>query len=218
MLFENIVSAVVTQGGFDTASGDVSTATVQGWVNEVYKEVVAESKWMTAVETLAVTVAGQAAYDLPNSVVDVLGLALADSSGNPGDWEPVALEDLWALQRGRLALSGSGGVFAQTAKADSTKQIQLFPVPTVNGAAITAMVALVPADLVNGSTPAFGDDLDGRLIDAATGLGLSRVENRPDLAESGDKRKQEMKDLLVRRRNSRAGSGNTRMRIQGVDF
>ncbi|WCB94493.1 hypothetical protein DSM104299_03230 [Baekduia alba] len=218
MLFEDIVNAVVTQGGFDTASDDVSTATVQGWVNEVYKEVVAESKWMMAVETLAVTVAGTAAYDLPDTVVDVLGLALADSSGNPGDWQPVGLEDLWALQRGDLGLRGSGGVFAQTAKADSTKQIQLFPAPTTSGALITAMVALVPADLVNGVTPAVPADVHGRLIDAAIALALLRIEKRPDLAQPLDARKQEIKDILVRRRNSRAGSGSTRIRVQGIDF
>lgn len=218
MLFEDIVTAVQVQGGFDSSAADVSTAVVQGWINEVYREVVAESRWMTAVETLATTVAGTAAYDLPDSVVDVLQLALADSSGSPGDWQPVGLEDLWALQRGDLALRGCGGVFAQTAKADSTKQIQLFPVPTVGGALITAMVALVPSDLVNGVTPAIPADLHGRLIDAAIGLALLRIEKRPDLAQPLDARKQEMKDLLVRRRNSRAGSGSTRIRVQGYDF
>lgn len=218
MLFEDIVTAVTTQGGFDTASDDVSSATVQGWVNEVYREVVAESRWMMAVETLAVTVAGTAAYDLPDTVVDVLGLALADSSGNPGDWQPCTLEDLWGLQRGTLCLSGSGGVFAQTAKADGTKQVQLFPVPTTSGAVITAQVALVPADLVNGVTPAIPVDLHGRLIDAAIALALLRLEKRPDLAQPLDARKQEIKDNLVRRRNSRMGSGGTRIRVAGYDF
>lgn len=215
MLFDDIVTAVQVQGGFDISAADVSTATLQGWVNEVYKEVVAESRWMTAVETLAVTVAGQAAYDLPDSVVDVLGLSLADSSGNPGDWQPVSLEDLWALQRGDLGLSGSGGVYGQTAKADSTKQVQLFPAPTTSGAAITALVALVPVDLVNGKTPAIPEDLHGRLVDAAIALGLLRVEKRPDLSQPLDARKQEIKDNLVRRRNSRVGSGGTRIRVPG---
>lgn len=218
MLFEDIVTAVVTQGGFDSSAADTSTSIVQGWVNEVYKDVVADAQWMMALETLATTVAGQAAYSLPDNVADVRSLSLPDEQGNPGDWQPKSIEDLWGLVRGSSRLVGSGGVFAATAASDGTKQIQLYPVPTTTGVAITGLVALIPPDLVNGRTPAIPEDLHGRLIDATIALALLRVEKRPDLAQPFDARKQELRDALIRRKNSRMGSTPTRMQLEFVDF
>jgi hypothetical protein len=217
VLFEDIVSAVVGQGGFDTSAADVSTSTVQGWVNEVYKEVVAESQWLMALQTLATTVAGQNAYDLPETVADVRSLTIADSDG-PGDWQPKSLEDIWGLQRGRLGLVGSGGVFALSATSSGTKQIVLFPAPTVSGTAIQALVALIPGDMVNGNTPAIPADMHGRLIDGAIALGLLRLENRPDLAQGLEQRKDAMKAMLGRRKNSRLGSTPTRIAVEKYDF
>jgi hypothetical protein len=218
MLFEDIVSAVTVQGGFDTTSSDTSSTIVGSLVNEVYKEVVSESQWMMAVESLATTVAGQATYALPENIADVSALELVDGNGNPGDWQPRSLTDIWGLQRGTMRLAGSGGVFAQTAAADGTKQIQLYPVPTTAGVAITALVALIPPDLVNGTSPAIPVDTHGRLLDATIALALMRIENRPDLAQSFEARKQELKQLLQRRKNSRMGSQSTRIQVYGYDF
>lgn len=215
MLFEDLVAAVKGQaaGGLD-----VTDAVAGGWVNEAHKEVVAESGWMMAVETLATTVAGQAAYDVPDNIADVRSIMITDATGLPADWQPKSLEDIWGLQRGVVRLVGSGGVFAATAKADGTKQVQLFPVPSTSGVAITALVSLIPVDLVNGMQPVIPVDMHGKLLDAAIALGLLRVENRPDLAQAFDARKEQLKDLLRRRKNSRMGSTPTRMQVEGHDF
>jgi hypothetical protein len=216
--FDTIVGKVVAEGGFDTTSADVSTATVQGWVNEVYKSAVAESQWLMAQVTLASTVASQALYDLADNIADIRSLYLADDSGDPGDWSARSVEDLWGLQRGSLALSGSGGVFAITADASGAKKVQLWPVPTATGAPITALVALIPADLASGDTPAIPADTHGKLVDAAIGLGLFRVENRSDLSAAFEQRRDVLVQQLQRRKNSRAGSTPTRIQVENYDF
>jgi hypothetical protein len=218
VLFEDIVSAVSVQGGFDSAAVDVSSTVVGSLVNEAYKEVVAETRWMMAVETLATTVAGTAAYDLPENVADVQAITIPNSTGDPGEWQPKTLTDLWGLKRGTLRLRGSGGVFAATAKADGTKQFELYPVPTQSGLVVTGLVALIPTDMVNGVSPAIPVDMHGKLVDAAIGLVMQRVENRPDLAAPFEQRKETLKALLMARKNSRMGSEPTRMMLEGYDF
>jgi hypothetical protein len=214
MLFEAIVAGVKSEGGLD-----VSDAIAGGWVNEAYKEVVADSKWMMAVESLATTVAAQAAYTLPENIADVVAVTIDTGDGSgPGDWQPKALTDLWALKRGARRLRGSGGVFASTATSAGVKQVELYPAPTTTGLNITALVALIPNDLVNGDSPAIPVDMHGRLKDAAIALGMLRNENRPDLAAGFEARKTELVGKLQRRANSRMGSEPTRIQIEGVDF
>jgi hypothetical protein len=209
-----IVADVKAQGGFD-----VDDATIYGLLNEVHKEVVGAAKWLEAIESLGATVAGVATYDLADSIVDVASINIDPGDGTgPGDWRRVGVREIWDLQGGRSFLRGAGGVFSPYFKADGTKQLALYPVPTLAGLAITGLVALIPSDLVAGQSPVIPEDMHARLKDGVISLGLMRLENRNDLAASFEQRKDAMAGELARRKNSRVGSEPTRMLVEGYDF
>jgi|SRR4051794_9291087 len=214
MLFESLISLVKVQGGFD-----VDDATAGGWVNEVHKEVVAAAQWMQAEESLGTTVAGQAEYDLAANIVDVVAISIDPGDGSgPGEWKLVGQREIWDLRGSRLWLRGSGGVFAPWFTSAAGKQIALYPAPSQSGLQIMALAALIPPDLTTGSTPVIPEDMHSKLADGAVSLGLLRIEERPDLAQTFEDRKDAMITQLMRRKNSRIGSEPTRIKMQFVDF
>src|SRR3982751_6313077 len=63
--YDELVAAVKAEGGFDVAD-----AIAGGWLNENHQKAVAEAQWLMRTLELGPTVAGVAAYALPDDVVD----------------------------------------------------------------------------------------------------------------------------------------------------
>lgn len=219
MLFEAIVSGVKSQGGFD-----VDDAMVGGWVNEMHRTAVASSKWLMQTYLLGPTVAGQAAYVLPASIVEVDGLFIEGPEG-VAEYSRVGTVDLWDLKAGNASLEGRGaGVFAPnfaaagTVLAGGTKQIELYPAPDATGLNISVLAAMEPADLVTGDSPIIPLDLHGDLLDGAISLGMGRIDERLDSAAVYGQKFAAMVAELTRRATRRVGSGPQRLRLYGADW
>jgi hypothetical protein len=208
--FDEIVTGVLQQGGFS-----VTTAEAGGWVNEVHKRAVAESQYVKREYSIGNTVVDQAAYDLPAVVIDLAKLYLA--AENTGRWERVSIDDMWELRAGRASLSGSGGVFAPKFKTDDTPQVELYPPPETAGIAIMVLAAVAPVTMTTGMSPVIPEDMHGDLLDGAIALGLLRRDERSDAAAAFEAKVERMIAKLTRRKNSRIGSGPSRIRVVGYD-
>jgi hypothetical protein len=211
--FDQIVDGVRDEGGFDVARSQI-----EGWVNEVHKKAVADSRWLMRRLTVATTVADQGDYAVPDGVVEIDGLYLADEQGAPADWQRITEMEMWNVLAGRAQVAGSGGVFAPSHGAADQKQITLFPAPEVTGREIVALASMLPATMVAGSVPVIPEDMHGDLKDGAIALGLLRMDERADSAVVFDQRFERMIAKLGRRKNSRIGSRTARLRVFGHDW
>lgn len=212
--FDDIVDGVLEEGGFPASDRSLA----EGWVNEVHRRAVADAEWLKRKLTIAVTVVGQADYDVPAGVVDIVGIYLADADGKPGDWQRVSETAMWDIQAGRVQVAGSGGVFAPAYGPNDEKRITLYPAPDTAGQSIVALAAMSPVAMVAGATPVVPEDMHGDLKDGAIALGLLRMDERSDSAAVFDARFERMVAKLRRRRISRIGSRTSRVRVFGHDF
>lgn len=213
MTFDELVAAVLSQGGFA-----VSSSVAGGWVNAKHREAVADAQWMQQSLSLGVTVADQGTYAIPDGVVDIVGLYLADEQGNPGAWSRITPTDLWDVKAGRRGLVGSGGVFAPAFGEAGEKLVELWPAPIADGAEINTLAAMLPPPMASGMSPVIPEDMHEALVDGAIGLGLLRMDERADSAASFEANFQRMVAKLRRRKTSRVGSGVSRMRAYGYDW
>lgn len=195
----------------------MSVAMRGGWANEVHRKAVAESQWQMESLSLGVTVVGVAELDVPERVVDVVGIYLDDGSG-PAHYSRISTTELWELKGGRRGLRGEGGVFAPAFGSAGERRVELYPAPVQAGVEVVALAAVVPATMVSGMSPVIPEDMHGDLKDGAIALGLLRVDERPDSAALFEQRFQTMVAKLRRRKNSRIGSGTARMRVKGHDW
>jgi hypothetical protein len=213
MTFDDCVTAVLEQGGFD-----VTRSVAGGWVNEVHRKAVAEAEWQTRSLSLGETVAEQATYAIPDRVVDIVGLYLVSEDGTPGDWRRISTTEMWDVKAGRLRVIREGGVFAPAFGDADEKLVELYPAPEQSGVQITALAAMVPAALSSGASPVIPEDMHGDLVDGAIALGLLRMDERADSAQVFEARFERMVAKLRRRKNSRVGSQPSRMRVFGYDW
>lgn len=213
MTFDELLAAVKAEGGFDV--GDLI---VGGWINETHQKAAAESQWLMRTLELGPTIAGVAAYALPDDVVDLVGLFLQDATKPPLPYSRVSTEQLWSLKAGSAGLTGSGGVFAPQFDASAVEQVELYPAPASAGVGISALAAMIPALMVTGGSPVIPADMHGDLKDGAIALGLLRIDERPDSAALFDARFAAMVAKLRRRKKSRVGSQTARMLVWGSDW
>jgi hypothetical protein len=214
--FDDITLRVRTQGGFDTSTSNIAVADVQGWIQERYKALVAESRWRKAEITIGTAVSGDPTYLLPTTVVDLEGLAIA---GVP--YDPVGVDQLWRLRNNQLALErGSNGVFGLEPLADGTQQVSLYPTPgsDQNGQAIIGLAALFPDPLVSGASPIVPDDSHEALVWGAIATGLATIEERLDSAGYFETQFATAIEKLKRRTNSRVNTGPTQILIKGFHW
>lgn len=213
MDFDELVDGVLQEGGFD-----VSRGVAGGWLNEMQKTAVADSEWLKTKLQLATTSPGQAEYDIPGNVAQIMDLYLAGASGAPGDWQRVSTTQMWEIQGGRQALRGMGGVFAPTFGSVGEQRIELYPAPVEGGVPIVALVALIPPSMDSGNVPVIPEDMHGDLKDGAIALGLLRIDERADSAASYEAKFQRMKQNLAKRAVKRVSGGASRMRVAGYDW
>lgn len=206
MLASEMVTAIRSQGGFDTTSSQTTDAVLLSWVNAKYAEMVADAKWSRAVLELGPTVAGTSQYLIPDRVTDIRTLRV----GGSRPWSLANLEGLWDLQAAVSTLdSGVPGVFVANWQADGDAVVELSPTPTTDGLAIEAQCSVLPDDLttVPDTTPKVPADVHQAIVDGAIGLGLGRVYERHDAAVPYEQNFQDAIQKLMRRSKSRVGSG-----------
>lgn len=212
-----LIDAIIAEGGLD-----VSRTQALQWLNDRYREMVARSKWRMAELQLFTTVAGQAGYNLADDVIDVDSLLVADPADSTGyaPYSRVSARDIFALRNGQSRMRGRGGVFAPQFSATGTQQLQLYPVPTVGGLVVTALVALQPGALADttASVPIVPEDYHPSLRDAAVAVGLRLFEERLDLAVAHEQAFENKIEELRRRKNSRIGSGPSQMAVAGFHY
>lgn len=214
MLVSEMISRIRNEGGFDSTATNSDDSSILGWINEVYREMVTEAKWLKAVRTLTPIDAGGSTYAIPTDVSDVRSVRIA---GSGTEYALVNLEDLWSLKSSAALISPSfagGGAFTANYEADTDPYIELWP--ETGGSSIEALVSVIPSALGTGDTPKVPDDLQSALLEGAIGIGLDRVYSRPDLAAPKRAAFGEAKQKLSRRANSRIGSGPRQARIYGV--
>lgn len=215
MLTSEIVTKVTVEGGFDTSAADTSAAVILGWINEAYRQMVADAEWLRAERNLGNTVANQDLYSLADDIVQVSRVSV----GTNDRWKVVDAEELLDLKwSGGLALYGAPGVVATMYdEASKLQKLQLWPAPTASGQPIEVLASILPADLTTApaTTPAIPVDLHEALADGAIGFGRLRVDERADLAQPYLEKFQAAVGKLVKRRRSRLQSGAWQASVNG---
>jgi hypothetical protein len=209
MNFAQLGDVVKDQGGFD-----VARTMIDGWVNEVYKEVVAASGWLVATAPMDTTVADQQAYPMPDTIVEVEALRIGTSSS----YDRVTTTEMWALESGDAVVSGGKPVFSQDFDEDGNRVVKLWPVPDTSGDTIIARASRIPSDLAGTQVPIIPTDMHGRLAAGSIALGRARIDEREDQASYYEQKVAEAATALrLRRRSQVAGEGD-RLAIEFVDF
>jgi hypothetical protein len=213
VLFSDAVAKVAAEGGFDSSSSSTSTTTILGWVVERVRSALAESKYRRVIRDLGPTVAGDGSYALTADIVDVRMLRVGSST----PYAVASPEHLWEIEAGdRVLLAGTPGVFVGNFEADADATIDIYPVPSTAGQAISALVAVVPAaaDLELADTIPLPDDVVERIaVDGAIATGMARVYARHDDAQAFEARYRDGVQVLARRANSRVGGGAVQIPI-----
>lgn len=223
MLPTEMVTAVLTQGGFDSTSSATSQAVALSWLEARYQEMCAESGYTQAIRELGPTVVDQDEYALPDSVTRVIALSVGASR----PWTPVKLEDLWALSAGTARLEGGMiGAFAETwsesgaATAEGVEKVKLYPAPTEAALDISALciVAPPPLSLSDNTAPRVPTDFHEYIVDGAIAMGLRRDDSREDEAAPYEARFKDATGRLGMRRRKRVGRGPIQGRVASVHF
>lgn len=215
MLLSEAITAVTVEGGFDTTSTATSDATIRGWIHECVQDAVGRAKWRKSRVELGPTVAGQAQYPVPASVVGLRALRV----GTSAPWSRVSTDELWEIEGGvRRLRAGTPGVFAPEFELDADAVISLYPVPTEGGLSILALAAVTAPAITAVTDPATDLGLPEDLVrpivvEGPVGIGLERVMERPDLAAPHTARFESAVQELSRRANSRIGRGPVRVPI-----
>lgn len=216
-----MVTAVLTQGGFDSTSSATSQAVALSWLEARYQEMCAESGYTQAIRELGPTVADQSEYALPDSVTRVIALSVGASR----PWTPVKLEDLWALSAGTARLEGGMiGAFAETWSEETadagTEKVKLYPAPTEAALDVLAICVVSPPalSLSANTAPRVPTDFHEYIVDGAIAMGLRRDDSREDEAAPYEARFKDATGRLGMRRRKRVGRGPIQGRVASVHF
>lgn len=212
------------------AGSDLTRADAGQLVNDAYRELVALSQWVRMEIGLGTVVAGQSAYTLPDSIVDVRaisvrsGVAQLTPTGSVlAEYERKGPDDLAGLKSGRLTLSVGdyAGIFAPAFDYVTGSYVELFPSPDdyADGASIlfAAGVWMPPPMADEAQSPLLPGDYHADIARRAFAEGLIVYDERSDLAAPIIAEFKVRAELLRRRRNSQVGSGSFRAAIVGVD-
>lgn len=206
-----------------TSLYDVGQQRAVDVANERLSSMLGSSKSLRSLVNLGTTVAAQALYALPATVVEVYRLDIAYTTGTVTYKGTATLDELQDLASGAAHDPGCGHWYATASDADATANttnLYLSAAPTVAGATMTGNCAILPATLTYGAASALPIPVDcHRHLLAGCRAELSDEESRQDesakfevVFEAGVKR-------LEARENSRGtGSDRHRMRMSGYDY
>lgn len=203
---------------------DVGTTRAAEVANERLARMCAQAENIKALRTnLGPTVANQASYALAVDIVQVYRVRVAYTSGTVTFSGTETLDDIWDLEDGNATVPDGTNFYVIEPDSDATGttgNLRLYPTPTVAGAAISALVAVIPAVLTYGSETALPIPLDvHEHLLAGCKAELSDEDSRQDesgkweiVFEAGIKR-------LSARENSRGkGTDRHRMGVVGYDL
>jgi hypothetical protein len=201
---QGIIDAALKEAGIDATQ-----AQAQGWALDRYRRLVGGAKWRKLKRPIATTVAGQAAYQVADDVVDVLSLRV----GRSAPYKLISIEELWEIESGASVRITSRGLFAPAFDDDDALEyVELFPVPETDGETITALCAVIPPDIALTDEPKVPRDFDHVIKAGVIADGLALIDEDP-AAASWEAVFQEGVERLRRRRNSRIGSGPAAVRL-----
>lgn len=203
MTLRDIVQQARVEGGFD-ASED----TVKGWALDRYRRLVGESQWLREEVPLVATEEDPSRYTLESRVVDVRAIKVGSSP-----YRRVSVEDLWDLKAGTASL-GSTGVFAPGySDMDTIEYVELYPQPVSSDGEAVALAAVLPTEIGMDDSPRIPRDFDHVIVEGTIADGLARIDERLPEADRWEGMFAAGIEKLRRRRNSRIGSGPTRIRV-----
>lgn len=223
MTYGDLIDRVLGLAGSDLTRADAGQL-----VNDAYRELVALSQWVHMEIGLGNAAAGQSAYSLPDTVVDVravtirTGVSTLTPTGDIlAEYERKGPDDLAGLKSGRLTLSTGdyAGIFAPAFDYLTGAYIELFPSPDDYEGSIVfaAGVWMPPAMTDEAASPLVPVDFHADIARRAFAEGLIVYDERSDLAAPIIAEFKVRAELLRRRRNSQVGSGSFRAAIVGVD-
>lgn len=216
MTFDDATARVRTQGGFDTSTSNISTTDVQGWIQDRYKQAVADARYRLVELAVGNTVANQQNYALDTSVVEVLGLKIA---GVP--YKAAGTREVWDLDIGNLRLSVPrfGGVFTQEYESDGTVDLAIYPTPDDSGDAITALCAVEPDDWSSGTVSIIPTDLQEAIhVFGPIATGLALIDERLDSATYFENAYSAAVQKLGARRKGRINAGPVQIGVFGYHW
>lgn len=201
------------------AQFDATVATTpicEQFANERLKRCVAESLWRAAEVSLGPTVAGQSRYPLAASDPVDVRLLFTGTFAAPSLYTAVGQTDLLKVRDtswGAIVTGPGAGVFAFGSDAAGAAFIDLEPVPSVSGLALVGLAPIQPAVWTSGQqAPIPADFHMGLFFGVKADLHLF-VNEREDLAAANEQRFETMVAKLRGRKNSRIGSGPTRVGV-----
>lgn len=207
---QDMVDSVLAEGQIEVEPSVVLRA-----LDSRHKQMVRRARCFRKTIALGSTVADQAAYTLPDDVIEILEVQV---DGIPyGNARHV---DFAQGARGYVTLSDDGGVVARDDSALGARQIGLYPKPTESGGEIVVYAVCAPPDLAadDDTTLKVPADYDEKLEAGAIARLLRRLEHRPDLAAPHE---QEFADaceeLRVQTNRSFRGPGPARVRVVGIN-
>lgn len=188
--------------------------TTQGlaWLNERYRRMVVEAQWFEKEASLGTTTAGTSDYAVTAGIEDIASLYVGDTRYWPVSWD--AMESLEDTESPGEA---DGPVFSPYYNSTGVLYVRLHPEPEASGLAITAHSSGQPTALTDtanaAGTPSVPDDLHPFLRDGLWADSYSLLAQRPDMAQYHDSQFLAGIRLLQRRKNSRFGSGPSRLQV-----
>jgi hypothetical protein len=206
---QQLVDDVLNEGVFD-----VTSAQALRWLTRRHRKMVARSRCWRYETSLGGTVAAQGEYALPAGLVEIDEVTVGgDAYGKANH------VDAGRVAAGRMFVLGDGGLFSGGEDNQGAGTVTLLPVPVDSGVPIVLRGAFLPPDLqtADDSTLKVPGDFTDALVSGAIATGLSRTENRPDLAQYHEQVFSDACDELRRQVNRRyRGSGPATIRIQGL--
>jgi hypothetical protein len=194
--------------------GSENNATIRAVVNEKQREMLAMSEYRGATPVLGTTAAGVVQFALSDGNVESYRLLRVGTAM----YRRVNTATLWELQdpNSGTALTGPGGVFAQTYSDDgNTQYIELYPEPATAGQAIEVLDYAWVADAVYGAGTALSVPLDlhSKLLSGCRSYLFREVDERQDLAPAEEQDFQAGIAELSARKRRRVGGGPARARV-----
>lgn len=208
---QDLIDDVTADGGFD-----VTAATVLRVLDRRHKSMCARAQVYRKTTDFGPTVVAQQLYGAGTGLVQAKDVTVGGLPYSRGRHTDIAQD-----ANGWLSLSGTGGIFIETASSAAANQIALIPTPTTAGLAVSVFGVFLPPTLEADNDPGLliDEDFAEGLLAGVFATLLSRPsEARSDLAAGYEAQFaaacEEQRARVTRRLK---GSGPSQIRVQGIN-
>lgn len=160
------------------------------------------SKWIKAELDLGTTIADQEQYELPSTVVELLGLTI---EGVP--YNAVDVQTIWQYKLVGLPQRIDGAYAERFNDDGKIKAIGLLPVPDADGLSIAGLAVVTPGQLADDDELPFPAEFRRGPLDYAKGIAYEELDENPEAGAYYIERADTVADELRRLAQSRTGSG-----------